>query len=34
LNPEHGELVFLTDWEFLLSGDTFVTCHVKAAGTY
>ena len=31
-NPEHGELELPTDWEFLASGDTFVTKQVKAAG--
>ncbi len=33
-NPEHGELELPVDWEFLASGDTFVTKQVKAAGVY
>jgi hypothetical protein len=33
-NPEHGELELPADWEFLRSGDTFVTKQVKAAGVY
>ena len=33
-NPEHGELELPADWEFLASGDTFVTKQVKAAGVY
>jgi hypothetical protein len=31
-NPEHGELELPAGWEFLPSGDTFVTKQVKAAG--
>jgi hypothetical protein len=33
-NPEHGEIEVPTDWEFLPSGDAFVTRTVKAAGLY
>jgi hypothetical protein len=33
-NPEHGEIEIPDDWEFLPSGDAFVTRHVKAAGSY
>ena len=33
-NPEHGDLELPADWEFLPSGDTFVTRRVKAAGVY
>jgi hypothetical protein len=33
-NPEHGEIAMPPDWEFLPSGDTFVTKQVKAAGAY
>jgi hypothetical protein len=33
-NPEHGELELAADWEFLPSGDAFVTRRVKAAGVY
>lgn len=33
-NPEHGELEIPDEWEFLPSGDAFVTRRVKAAGTY
>ncbi len=30
-NPEHGEIEIPDDWEFLPSGDAFVTRRVKAA---
>ncbi len=33
-NPEHGEIEIPDDWEFLESGDAFVTRRVKAAGAY
>lgn len=33
-NPEHGELEIPEDWDFLPSGDAFVTRRVKAAGTF
>lgn len=33
-NPDHGDLEIPDDWEFLPSGDAFVTRRVKAAGTY
>ena len=33
-NPEHGELELPAGWEFLASGDTFVTKQVKAADVY
>ena len=33
-NPEHGELEIPDDWDFLPSGDAFVTRRVQAAGTY
>ena len=33
-NPEHGELELPADWEFLPSGDAFVTRRVKAGGVY
>jgi len=33
-NPEHGEIGVPDDWEFLPSGDAFVTRTVKAAGVY
>jgi hypothetical protein len=33
-NPEHGSVALPADWEFLPSGDAFVTRRVKAAGTY
>jgi hypothetical protein len=33
-NPEHGELELPVDWEFLPSGDAFVTRRVKAGGVY
>jgi len=33
-NPENGELDQPDGWEFLPSGDAFVTRRVKAAGTY
>ena len=33
-NPDHGEIEIPDDWEFLPSGDTFVTRRVKAAGTF
>ncbi len=33
-NPEHGELEIPQDWEFLPSGDAYVTRAVKAAGVY
>jgi hypothetical protein len=33
-NHEHGELAMPEDWEFLPSGDAFVTRQVKTAGSY
>ena len=33
-NPDHGEVEIPDDWEFLASGDAFVTRRVKAAGTF
>jgi hypothetical protein len=33
-NPEHGELEIPPDWDFLPSGDAFLTRTVKALGTY
>ena len=33
-NPEHGSLEEPQGWEFLPTGDAFVTRHVKAAGVY
>ncbi len=33
-NPDHGEIEIPEEWEFLSSGDAFVTRRVKAAGTY
>lgn len=33
-NPEHGELEIPHGWDFLASGDAFVTRTVKAAGVY
>jgi len=33
-NPDHGEIEIADDWEFLPSGDAFVTRRVKAAGTF
>jgi hypothetical protein len=33
-NPDHGELELPADWEFLPSGDAFVTRRVKAGGVY
>ncbi|MCP4305669.1 MAG: DUF2293 domain-containing protein [bacterium] len=33
-NPEHGELEIPHDWDFLPTGDAFVTRTVKASGTY
>ena len=33
-NPDLGELVVPDGWEFLASGDAFVTRRVKAAGVY
>ena len=33
-NPEHGSVELPAGWEFLPSGDTFVTRQVKSAGTY
>lgn len=33
-NPEHGDLEIPEDWDFLPSGDAFVTRRVKAAGTF
>ena len=33
-NPEHGDLEVPDDWEFLPSGDAFITRTVKAAGSY
>ena len=33
-NPDHGELEVPADWEFLPSGDSFLTRAVKSAGVY
>src|SRR5271156_5237648 len=33
-NPDHGELEIPADWEFLPSGDAFLTRTVKSAGAY
>lgn len=33
-NPEHGAIEIPDGWEFLPSGDTLLTRHVTAAGTY
>jgi len=33
-NPDHGEVEIPDEWEFLPSGNAFVTRRVKAAGTY
>ena len=33
-NPEHGDIEIPADWEFLPSGDAFLTRTVKAAGAY
>ena len=33
-NPEHGDIEIAEDWEFLPTGDAFVTRTVKAAGRY
>ena len=33
-NPEHGDIEIPNDWDFLPSGDAFVTRRVKAAGTF
>jgi hypothetical protein len=33
-NPQHGELEIPVDWDFLPSGDAFVTRTVKASGVY
>jgi hypothetical protein len=33
-NPEHGEIEIPDEWDFLPSGDHFVTKQVTAAGTY
>lgn len=33
-NPEHGDIEIPADWDFLPSGDAFLTRTVKAAGTY
>ncbi len=33
-NPDHGETEIPDDWEFLASGDAFVTRRVKAAGMF
>lgn len=33
-NPDHGEIEIPDDWEFLPSGDAFVTRRVKAAGRF
>jgi len=33
-NPEHGEMTIPETWEFLPSGDAFMTRAVKAAGVY
>lgn len=33
-NPEHGDIEVPDDWEFLPTGDAFITRAVKAAGRY
>jgi hypothetical protein len=33
-NPDHGEIEIPDDWEFLPSGDAFVTRRVKTAGRF
>ena len=33
-NPEHGDIEIPADWEYLPSGDAFLTRTVKAAGAY
>ena len=33
-NPEHGDIEIPAGWDFLPSGDAFLTRTVKAAGTY
>ena len=33
-NPDHGEVDIPSDWDFLPTGDAFVTRTVKAAGSY
>jgi hypothetical protein len=33
-NPEHGDIEIPADWEFLPSGDAFLTRTVKASGRY
>ncbi|MEN8234035.1 MAG: DUF2293 domain-containing protein [Actinomycetota bacterium] len=33
-NPDHGDIEIPEDWEFLPSGDAFVTRRVKAAGAF
>ena len=33
-NPEHGDIEIPEDWDFLPSGDAFVTRRVKVAGTF
>ena len=33
-NPDHGEIEIPDDWEFMPSGNAFVTPRVKAAGRY
>ena len=33
-NPEHGDIEIPDDWDFLPSGDAFLTRTVKAAGSY
>ena len=33
-NPDHGDLDIPADWDFLATGDAFVTRTVKAAGKY
>jgi hypothetical protein len=33
-NPEHGDIEIPADWEFLPSGDAFLTRTVKASDTY
>src|SRR5271156_1888017 len=33
-NPDHGEFEIPADWEFLPSGDAFLTRTVKAAGAF
>jgi hypothetical protein len=33
-NPDHGPIEIPDDWDFLPSGDAFVTRQVKAGGAY